>query len=97
MTIEHSSINVQRATLKRCPVFGKEIDFMHCDFKGVNYNAFTDWTRLRAEYGEEWEGMTQPVSGMIGMMDVVININSEAELGCYIDQKIFDEINNQQK
>lgn len=58
---------------------------------------FTDWPRLRAEYGEEWEGMTQPVSGMIGMMDVVININSEAELGCYIDQKIFDEINNQQK
>lgn len=57
---------------------------------------YTDWPRLREDYGEEWEGLVQPVSGMIDIMDVVININSKAQLGCYIDKNIYDAINKQQ-
>ena len=57
---------------------------------------YTDWIRLREEFNEDWEALIQPVSGMLtDDTDVIININSKAQLGCYLNKEIYANISKQ--
>lgn len=51
---------------------------------------YTDWKRLRMEFGEEWDALIQPVSGMIETMDCVINATKIPGLAFYISKETYD-------
>lgn len=53
---------------------------------------FTDWKRLHMEYGPEWSGFIQPVSGMIDVFDCAINATKYSAAGCYISKEMYDEM-----
>jgi hypothetical protein len=53
---------------------------------------FTDWKRLHMEYGPEWSGFLQPVSGMIDVFDCVINATEYPAAGCYISKDMYEEM-----
>ena len=53
---------------------------------------FTDWKRLRMNYKESdgWDGLIQPISGMIEKFDCAINATEYLSAGCYIDKDFYD-------
>jgi len=53
---------------------------------------FTDWKRLHMEYGPEWTGFLQPVSGMIDGFDCAINATKYPAAGCYISKDMYEEM-----
>lgn len=53
---------------------------------------FTDWKRLHMEYGPEWSGFLQPISGMIDVFDCAINATKYPAAGCYISKDMYEEI-----
>lgn len=53
---------------------------------------FTDWKRLHMEYGPEWSGFLQPVSGMIDVFDCAINATKYPAAGCYISKDMYEEM-----
>lgn len=53
---------------------------------------FTDWKRLRMVYDEGWDGMVQPIEGMIDSFDCAINATQYPQAGCYIGKEMFEEI-----
>ena len=53
---------------------------------------FTDWKRLHMEYGPEWSGLLQPVSGMIDVFDCAINATKYPAAGCYISKDMYEEM-----
>ena len=53
---------------------------------------FTDWKRLHMEYGSEWGGFLQPVSGMIDVFDCAINATKYPAAGCYISKDMYEEM-----
>lgn len=53
---------------------------------------FTDWKRLRMAFNEEWSGMIQPISGMIGVFDCAINATEYPQAGCYVGQEMFEDM-----
>ena len=53
---------------------------------------FTDWKRLHMEYGPEWSGFLQPVSGMIDVFDCAINSTKYPAAGCYISKEMYEEM-----
>ncbi len=53
---------------------------------------FTDWKRLHMEYGPEWSGFLQPVSGMIDVFDCAINATKYPASGCYISKDMYEEM-----
>lgn len=53
---------------------------------------FTDWKRLRMVYGEDWNGMVQPVSGMIEVYDCAVNATQFPQAGCYVSREMFEEM-----
>lgn len=55
---------------------------------------FTDWKRLRMVYDEGWDGMVQPIEGMIDSFDCVINSTQYPQAGCYIGKEMFEEMKN---
>ncbi|MEA5050700.1 MAG: hypothetical protein VB021_04415 [Oscillospiraceae bacterium] len=50
---------------------------------------FTDWKRLRAAMGADWEGLIQPVGGMIEKFDCAVNLTA-AGMGCYISKEVYE-------
>ena len=55
---------------------------------------FTDWKRLRKEFGEEWQGLIQQLDGNLSLHDVIINGTGKEEAGAYITESIFNKIKN---
>jgi hypothetical protein len=53
---------------------------------------FTDWKRLHMEYGPEWSGFLQPISGMIDVFDCAINATKFPAAGCYISKDMYEEM-----
>ena len=53
---------------------------------------YTDWKRLRMEYGEEWKGLVQTISGMIDIYDCAINLTKFLSAGCYISKEMFEDM-----
>ena len=53
---------------------------------------YTDWKRLRMRYSEEWNGLIQPIDGMIGVYDCAINVNEFPAAGCYISAEMFEQM-----
>ena len=55
-------------------------------------NLYTDWKRLRERFPESegWDGMIQPLEGMIETFDCVINVTDHPEAGVYIDKETFE-------
>lgn len=53
---------------------------------------FTDWKRLHMEYGPEWSGFLQPISGMINEFDCAINVTEFPAAGCYIGKDMYEEM-----
>ncbi len=50
---------------------------------------YTDWRRLRSEYGTEWDGMVHKVSGIIGKFDCAVNPTKFPAAGMYITEEMF--------
>ena len=55
---------------------------------------FTDWKRLRLQFGEEWSGLIQPISGMIELFDCMINATEFSAVGAYIGEELYEDIKN---
>lgn len=53
---------------------------------------YTDWKRLREEFGPEWSGLLQPISGMIDLFDCAINATGNIAAGCYIDKENYEDM-----
>lgn len=53
---------------------------------------FTDWKRLHMAFDEEWNGMIQPIEGMIGVFDCAINATEYPQAGCYVGQDMFEDM-----
>ena len=53
---------------------------------------YTDWRRLRSEYGKEWDGMVHTMSGMIDMFDCAVNPTRFPAAGSYITKEMYDSI-----
>lgn len=53
---------------------------------------FTDWKRLRMVYDESWNGLVQPIEGMINVFDCVINSTQYIQAGIYVDKDMYDSI-----
>lgn len=53
---------------------------------------FTDWKRLYAGMGEGWEGLIQPIDGIIDIYDCAINLTKYEKAGCYISKEMFDSM-----
>lgn len=58
---------------------------------------FTDWLRFRQKFGEEWQGLMQPLDGNLGLHDVIINGTGNPEAGAYITESIFNKIKEAHK
>ncbi len=56
-------------------------------------SMFTDWKRFRMVYKEDdgWNGLIQPISGMIDSFDCAINATEHNLAGCYIDRNFYIE------
>lgn len=52
---------------------------------------YTDWSRLREVFDDEWSSMITPVSGMIEVMDCAINVTSNPNIGVYINKQTYDD------
>ena len=53
---------------------------------------YTDWKRLRMEFDEEWNGLIQPIEGMIESFDCAINVTEFPAAGCYVGKELFEEM-----
>lgn len=55
---------------------------------------YTDWKRLREVFGQDSEGLTQTIDGMITVMDCAINVTQQqySHAGCYIGKETFEEM-----
>ena len=53
---------------------------------------YTDWRRLRSEYGKEWDGMVHTMGGMIDMFDCAVNPTRFPAAGSYITKEMYDSI-----
>ncbi|MDD6794187.1 MAG: hypothetical protein PUE01_02060 [Clostridiaceae bacterium] len=54
---------------------------------------YTDWKRFRMVYSEAdgWQGMIQPISGMIEVFDCAINVTEFNAAGCYVDKQTYEK------
>ena len=50
---------------------------------------YTDWRRLRSEYGKNWDGMVCRVGGIIGKFDCALNPTKYPAAGMYITEEMF--------
>jgi hypothetical protein len=50
---------------------------------------YTDWRRLRSEYGKNWDGMVHRVGGIIGKFDCVVNPTKYPAAGMYITEEMY--------
>ncbi len=51
---------------------------------------YTDWRRLRSEYGKEWDGMVHSIKGLIDKFDCAINPTRFPAAGSYITKEMYD-------
>ena len=53
---------------------------------------YTDWRRLRSEYGKDWDGMVHRVSGLIGRFDCALNPTKYPAAGMYLTEDMYKGI-----
>ena len=53
---------------------------------------YTDWRRLRSEYGKEWDGMVHSIRGLIDKFDCAINPTRFPAAGSYITREMYDSM-----
>ncbi len=53
---------------------------------------YTDWRRLRSEYGRDWDGMIHTVSGFIDKYDCAINPTKYPAAGYYLSKLMYDSM-----
>ncbi|MBR4719342.1 MAG: hypothetical protein IKP31_03745 [Lachnospiraceae bacterium] len=53
---------------------------------------YTDWRRLRSEYGREWDGMVHTMGGMIDMFDCAVNPTRFPAAGTYVTREMYDNM-----
>ncbi|MCR5357633.1 MAG: hypothetical protein K6E63_09575 [Lachnospiraceae bacterium] len=53
---------------------------------------YTDWRRLRSEYGKEWDGMIHTIGGLIGKFDCAVNPTRFPAAGAYITGKMYENM-----
>lgn len=54
--------------------------------------VFTDWKRLRMVFDEKWNGMIEEAGSMIEVFDYAINPTEYYEVGAYVSDKSFKEM-----
>jgi hypothetical protein len=52
---------------------------------------YTDWKRMQQVFDKDWNSMVQPVSGMIDVMDIAMNVTEHPAVGCYINRQTYEE------
>ncbi|MCR5603512.1 MAG: hypothetical protein K6G27_07415 [Lachnospiraceae bacterium] len=50
---------------------------------------YTDWRRLRSEYGKNWDGMVHRVGGIIGKFDCALNPTKYPSAGMYLTEDMY--------
>lgn len=50
---------------------------------------YTDWRRLRSEYGKNWDGMVHRVGGIIGKFDCALNPTKYPSAGMYLTEEMY--------
>ena len=53
---------------------------------------YTDWRRLRSEYGKEWDGMVHTMGGLIGKFDCAVNPTRFPAAGSYITREMYEDM-----
>ncbi|MCR5507916.1 MAG: hypothetical protein K6F34_04435 [Lachnospiraceae bacterium] len=53
---------------------------------------YTDWRRLRSEYGREWDGMIHTVGGLIGKFDCAVNPTRFPAAGVYVTGPMYESM-----
>ena len=53
---------------------------------------YTDWRRLRSEYGKEWNGMVHSMKGLIEKFDCAINPTRFPAAGYYLTKEMYDDM-----
>ena len=53
---------------------------------------YTDWRRLRSEYGKEWNGMVHTMKGFIDKFDCAVNPTRFPAAGAYITKDMYEKI-----
>lgn len=53
---------------------------------------YTDWRRLRSEYGKEWDGMVHSIRGLIDKFDCAVNPTRFPAAGSYITKEMYDNM-----
>ncbi|MCR5421178.1 MAG: hypothetical protein K6E98_09235 [Lachnospiraceae bacterium] len=50
---------------------------------------YTDWRRLRSEYGKDWDGMVHRIAGLVGKFDCAINPTRFPKAGMYVTEEMY--------
>lgn len=53
---------------------------------------YTDWRRLRSEYGKEWDGMVHSIRGLIDKFDCAVNPTRFPAAGSYITKEMYESM-----
>ena len=53
---------------------------------------YTDWRRLRSEYGKDWDGMVHSIRGLVDKFDCAINPTRFPAAGAYITREMYDSM-----
>lgn len=74
----------------------QDFDFNIATMKGKGSKEavimYTDWRRLRSEYGREWDGMVHTMGGMIDMFDCAVNPTRFPAAGTYVTKEMYDNM-----
>lgn len=58
---------------------------------------YTDWMRLREEYGEGWGGVINSIDDVIEKYDVAINVTKNPYIGCYVSKESYQSMKQTDK
>ncbi|MCR4806245.1 MAG: hypothetical protein K5857_01080 [Lachnospiraceae bacterium] len=53
---------------------------------------YTDWRRLRSEYGKEWDGMVHSIRGLIDKFDCAVNPTRFPAAGSYVTREMYNSM-----
>ena len=77
-------------------VIEKDFKFGIATMKGKNDRdaviMYTDWRRLRSEYGKDWDGMVHTMGGLIGKFDCAVNPTRFPAAGSYITREMYEDM-----
>ena len=46
---------------------------------------------MQQVFDKDWNSMVQPISGMIDVMDIAMNVTEHPAVGCYINRQTYEE------